>query len=85
LIKNPDVILREEPEQIFLFNSKAGKLAIINSTGLKIWNLCNGRNSQDDITKLILKEYQEIPLDEIKKTSVDFIKEMIEQKYLLYK
>jgi hypothetical protein len=42
LIRNPDVVLREEdPDGALLFNPDTNQIRVINSTGLFIWKHCD--------------------------------------------
>ena len=45
LIRNPDVVLREEdPSGALLFNPDTNQIRVINGTGLFIWKHCDGKH-----------------------------------------
>lgn len=44
LLRNPDVVLREEdPDGALLFNPDTNQIRVINTTGLFIWKHCDGK------------------------------------------
>ena len=44
LIRNPDVVLREEDQDgALLFNPDTNQIRVINPTGLFIWKHCDGK------------------------------------------
>jgi hypothetical protein len=44
LVRNPDVVLREEdPDGALLFNPDTNQIRVINTTGLFIWKPCRTR------------------------------------------
>lgn len=66
LIRNPDVVLREEdPDGALLFNPDTNQIRVINSTGLFIWKQCNGKKDLPAIISALREVFDEIPEAEI--------------------
>lgn len=57
-VKNSNVIIRQEEEgKSLALNQENQLLLVMNSTALFIWNLCDGKNSVDDIERKIREAY----------------------------
>lgn len=66
LIRNPDVILREEePDGALLFNPDTNQIRVVNATGLFIWKLCDGKNDLPAIITELKKEFDGVPAAEV--------------------
>ena len=76
LVKNPNIVTRQEKDEALLFNPQDGNLLCINQTGIFIWNLCNGKNNQESIIDKMLVEYQINSIDKVRKDVDSFIKEL---------
>ncbi len=57
-IKNEDVIVHEEPDESLIYNDEDGKISIVNATGFRFIELCDGKNTFIDIVKTIANESQ---------------------------
>lgn len=82
LIANPDVIVRKEEEDAFLFNPEDGNLICVNSLGAFIWKHCDGSQASEKIITKIQKEYTGVSKDKIVKDFDAFVKELQEIKFL---
>lgn len=61
----PDMMIRKERNFAFLFDKKRSRLYKLNETGMKILELCNGRNSQKDIIEHFKAKHGELSVDDI--------------------
>jgi hypothetical protein len=77
LIRNPDVVLREEdPDGALLFNPDTNQVLVLNTTGLFIWKHCDGYRNPPDILKAIKETFEEIPQAEVEANVKDFITQL---------
>lgn len=61
LMRNPDVVLREEDEHGgLLFNPDTNQIHVINSTALVIWGLCDGSRDGAAITEEVCARFSEV-------------------------
>jgi len=66
LIRNPDVILREEdPDGALLFNPDTNQIRMINGTGLFIWKHCDGKKDLPAIVSALKKTFDKVPEAEV--------------------
>ncbi|MHB9155196.1 MAG: PqqD family protein [Endomicrobiales bacterium] len=56
-VANPEIVFRKEGKEALLYDSQTGKFDIINETGIFIWKLCNGTNTEEDIVAKVLDAY----------------------------
>jgi hypothetical protein len=76
-IRNPDVVLREEnPDRALLFNPDTDRIRAINSTGLFIWKLCDGKHDLPAISKTMKNYFEEVPGIEAESQIKEFIDDM---------
>ena len=73
-IRNPDIVLREEEEDAaLLFNPDTGQVKVLNSTGLFIWQRCDGNNNLPSIVAAMRESFNDVPEDQITSDITDFI------------
>jgi len=66
LIRNPDVVLREEdPDGALLFNPDTNQIRVINTTGLFIWKHCDGKKDLPAIVSALKKTFDKVPEAEV--------------------
>lgn len=66
LIRNPDVVLREEdPDGALLFNPDTNQIRVINTTGLFIWKHCDGKKDLPAIISAMKKAFEGVPEKEV--------------------
>ncbi len=82
LTQNPESIFRKEEDGAFLFDPKNGNLKYINCMGVNIYQLCNGNRSVTDITSVVVENYRDIPEKQIEEDIKNFLKELIEMKFV---
>ena len=59
--KNPSIICRRAGDETTLYRKERGEeipIYRMNSTGLMIWEACDGRRSLSDISRLIVEQYR---------------------------
>ena len=55
--RNPDIVSRREEGEALLFDPADGNLLCVNSTGMFIWDKCDGSNTLDDLAVAVAEEY----------------------------
>ena len=66
LLRNPDVILREEePDGALLFNPDTNQIRVINPTGLFIWKQCDGKKDLPAIVAALKEAFEGVPGKEV--------------------
>ena len=68
------IVLTEADEESILYDAKEGKVHILNRVGAFIWDLCNGENTLEDISRAVAESFE---VDE--ETAQKDIKEFIEE------
>lgn len=77
LIRNPDVVLREEdPDGALLFNPDTNQIRVINTTGLFIWKHCDGKKDLPAIVSALKKAFAKVPENEVEAQVKIFIDDM---------
>lgn len=77
LIRNPDVVLREEDlDGALLFNPDTNQIRVINTTGLFIWKHCDGKKDMPAIVSALKKTFDGVPEAEVEGQVKSFIEDM---------
>ena len=76
------IVLREEGDEGLVFDSESGVIRIVNDVAMYIWNLCDGRHSQDEIVANIMKEF-DVDSPEKVKADIGLFLEKLEKHGLL--
>jgi hypothetical protein len=77
LVRNPDVVLREEdPDGALLFNPDTNQIRVINTTGLFIWKHCDGKKDMPAIVSALKKAFAGVPQAEVQGQVKAFIDDM---------
>ncbi|MFH1490044.1 MAG: PqqD family protein [Pseudomonadota bacterium] len=58
VMKNPDIVFREEDDGAFLFNPESDTLHCLNKVGAAVFKLCNGKNTLETMCRLLSEEYE---------------------------
>jgi hypothetical protein len=83
LIRNPDVVLREEdPDGALLFNPDTNQIRVINSTGLFIWKHCDGKKDMAAIVSALKKAFAGVPAAEVEGQVKVFVYDMQSNGFL---
>lgn len=77
LIRNPDVILREEDaEGALLFNPDTNQIRVINPTGLFIWKQCDSKKNLPAIVSALKDAFEGVPEKEVDGEVKAFVDDM---------
>ncbi len=77
LIRNPDVVLREEdPDGALLFNPDTNQIRVINTTGLFIWKHCDGKKDLPSIVSSLKETFDGVPEAEVDNQVKAFVDDM---------
>lgn len=77
LVRNPDVVLREEdPDGALLFNPDTNQIRVINTTGLFIWKHCDGKKDLPAIVSALKKTFEAVPEAEVEGQVTAFVDDM---------
>jgi hypothetical protein len=77
LVRNPDVVLREEdPDGALLFNPDTNQIRVINTTGLFVWKRCNGKKDLPAIVADLKKSFAKVPAKEVDGQVKAFVDDM---------
>ena len=77
LIRNPDVVLREEDSDgALLFNPDTNQIRVINTTGLFIWKHCDGKKDLSAIVTSLKKTFDGVPEAEVNDQVKVFVDDM---------
>ena len=82
LSRNTDCIFREEEDGAFLFDPESGNLKFINSMGVNIYQLCDGKMTVGDITLLVSENYKDISGKKIEDDVKIFLQELVKMEFL---
>lgn len=83
IIRNPDVVLREEdPDGALLFNPDTNQIRVINTTGLFIWKHCDGKKDLPAIVSALKKTFDGVPEAEVDAQVKAFIDDMQSNGFL---
>ena len=83
LVRNPDVVLREEdPDGALLFNPDTNQIRVINPTGLFIWKNCDGTRDLSAIVSAMKEAFDGVPEEEVHDEIHEFITDMHSNGFL---
>ncbi len=76
-IANPDVSCREEgPEGALLFNPDTDQVAVVNPTGLLIWQTLAAPHTQAEVAALLVERCNNVPEDQVLCDVSEFLEQM---------
>ena len=82
-IKNPDVVLREEDaDGGLLFNPDTNQVKVMNTTGLFIWQQCDGTRGLAEIVTAIQKAFEDAPAGQVAGDVQEFVEGMVETGFI---
>ena len=82
-IKNIDVVEKKLGKETILYNIETGKIHVLNLIATTIWALCDGKNSTEEIVRIIsskFKEKEEIVIADIYDAVNEFLKHQLIKK-----
>ncbi len=83
-IRNLDVVLREEApdEGGLLFNPDTNQVRVLNTTGLFVWQQCDGTRDLAGIVAAVQAAFEEAPANQVAEDVQEFVKEMVESGFI---
>lgn len=87
--KNPSIISKIIGEEFILvpiredIGDLAGKIYILKGTGVRIWELLNGKRTVLDIKDIILKEFN-VKSDEVENDIISFLRQLEDKKLVVW-
>ncbi len=82
-IRNPDAVLREEDEDGgLLFNPDTNQVKVLNTTGLFIWQQCDGTRDLAAIATAMQGAFDGVPADEVAQDIREFVEGMVESGFI---
>jgi hypothetical protein len=83
LIRNPDVLLKEEDEDgALVFNPDTDKILVLNPTGLFIWNRCDGNIRLEDLVTSVRRSFSSVPEEQVGGDVRGFVEKMIAEGFI---
>jgi hypothetical protein len=79
---NPEMVFRKEEEGAFLFDPHTGNLKYLNTNGLNIYELCDGRNKVGDIITLLMELYPDVTGEKIIADTESFFEGLAAMQFL---
>ena len=76
-----DVVWKKNNAKIVIFDAKSGKLFELSETATCIWELCDGKNTVDDIISVLAKEFNKDEAD-IRVDILEFMEDMYKKRFL---
>ena len=70
------VTLTEADDESILYDSIKGQIHILNPTGAKIWDLCDGNNTLEDIAKNICVQFETDDFESVSKDVEEYLAEL---------
>lgn len=65
LARNSEIVIQEMGEEVLIYDLRSDKAFSFNSTTVKIWQLCNGKNSVADIATKLSVEFGELVSEDL--------------------
>jgi hypothetical protein len=77
LVRQADVETHQLPDQsVLLFAQSGGTALPVNESGARIWALCDGTRSVDDIVEALVS-YYEAPRSEVDRDAREFLEKLV--------
>lgn len=72
-IRHDQVSIAEENDVYSIHDQQEGKIFLTNEMGAKVWDLCDGTNTVNDIIKIVDSQYEEMTRDKVESDIRDFL------------
>ena len=79
---NPEMVFRKEEEGAFLFDPHNGNLKYLNTNGVNIYELCDGRKTVGDIITLLIEFYPDVAIEKIAADTGLFFESLAAMQFL---
>jgi hypothetical protein len=82
-VRNPDVVLREEdPDGALLFNPDTNQIRVINTTGLFVWQQCDGSHDVAGLVAAVKEVFAQVPEDDVAGQVEAYVDDMVSAGFL---
>lgn len=82
-VRNPDIVDRKEEKEALLFDPADGNILCINSTGIFIWERCDGTRTVQEISRELTEEF-DVSAGQAEKECESFLKELEKPGFIGY-
>ncbi len=83
LVRNPDVVLREEDRDgALLYDPDTNQVRVINASGLFIWKQCDGKKKLPAIIAALKSTFEDVPEKEVEDHVKAFVNAMSANGFL---
>jgi len=83
LLRNPDVVLREEDEDgALLFNPDTNQVRVLNATAVFLWHLCDGSKGVGDMVAALKTQFEGAPEKEAEDHVKSFMDDMTANAFI---
>jgi hypothetical protein len=73
---NPEAVFRKEEDGAFLFDPHSGNLRYINGTGARIYELCDGGKTREEIVTALKVLYPDADGEAVAADATSFLREL---------
>lgn len=81
LRRNEQVVTQAAADAFFLFDLKRGEYYSLNDVGHRVWQLCDGSRSVDDLVSIICQEF-EAPSEAVKADVLELLADLVAEGLL---
>ena len=79
--QKPGVLMQEAAGRVVLLDTVGGEYFAMDEVGGRIWSLCNGRQTVDEIAARICEEF-DTDMNTARKDLDEFIEELVRERLL---
>lgn len=72
------------PDESALLCKVKENILMLNPTGVFIWNLCNGKNSYQDILQEFVREYENVPVSQVQLDLDKFLSKLASRGFICF-
>ncbi len=81
--QQPGVLVQQADEELVLLDVRAGTYFALNEVGARVWELCDGERSLEDILDLLGEEF-DAPAEVIEKDVRDLLEELASDRLVAW-
>lgn len=81
--REPNIILNEEGDVYSLLDSRSGKIFITNKVGKRVWELCDGKRTLQEIIKIIKREFGTVSEETVRQDVLNFLEQCRSKNILI--
>ena len=84
LLANETWIFREEDDEVLLFYPESGVIRVLNCTAKRLWSLCDGKHSRQDMIDVLRAKFPSTLLSTIERDVDAFIAKALKMGIIAY-